>query len=141
MMSTPIQGLPASPNGAPAFEELLLQSESMEWRPKSLPHLFEKMLWRDETTGGSIALIRFDKGCSIPTPHFHASNQFMFCLKGRYEYTPTKVVLTQGSFYWNPKGNVHGPTIAHEDTIVLEIYDGPHYPERPSWYTNDDDAR
>jgi 2,4'-dihydroxyacetophenone dioxygenase len=51
------------------------------------------------------------------------------------------VTLTPGSFYWNPKGNVHGPTLAHEETIVLEIYDGPHYPERPSWYSDDEDAR
>lgn len=131
----------ALPAGAPALDELLLQSDDMEWRPKSLPGLFEKMLWRDEATGASIALIRFDKGVSIPTPHMHASNQFMFCLKGRYEYTRTNVVLTAGSFYWNPKGNVHGPTLAHEDTVVVEVYDGPHYPQRPSWYTNDEDAR
>ena len=53
----------------------------------------------------------------------------------------TGVTLTAGSFYWNPKGNVHGPTLAHEETIVVEIYDGPHYPQRPSWYANDEDAR
>ena len=91
------------------MDELLLQSATMAWRPKSLPG--------------------------------HASNQFMFCLSGKYEYTRTGVVLTPGSFYWNPKGNVHGPTLAHEETIVLEVYDGPHYPERPSWYADDQDAR
>jgi 2,4'-dihydroxyacetophenone dioxygenase len=140
-MMADTQGTPGLVEGAPAMLELLLQSEAMEWRPKSLPGLFEKMLWRDEQTGASIALIRFDKGTSIPTPHLHASNQFMFCLKGKYEYTSTNVVLTPGCFYCNPKGNVHGPTLAREDTIVLEIYDGPHYPERPSWYSNDEDAR
>jgi hypothetical protein len=36
---------------------------------------------------------------------------------------------------------VHGPAIAHEETVVLEIYDGPHYPEKPSWYTDERDAR
>jgi hypothetical protein len=25
--------------------------------------------------------------------------------------------------------------------VVLEIYDGPHYPEKPSWYTDERDAR
>ena len=45
-----------------------------------------------------------------------------------------------GSFYCNPKGNVHGPAIAHEDTVVIEVYDGPHYPEKPSWYTDERDA-
>jgi 2,4'-dihydroxyacetophenone dioxygenase len=65
----------------------------------------------------------------------------MFCLQGHYEYTSTGVTLRPGSFYCNPKGNVHGPTLAHEETVVVEIYDGPHYPERPSWYSNDEDAR
>ncbi len=65
----------------------------------------------------------------------------MFCLEGKYEYTKTGVVLTAGCFYWNPQGNVHGPAIAHEDTVAVEIYDGPHYPIRPSWYTSDEDAR
>jgi len=124
----------------PSLDEVLLQSEDMPWRPKSLAGLHEKMLWRDEETGASIALIKFDQGVSIPVPHSHASNQFMFCLQGRYEYTATRVVLTPGCFYWNPKGNVHGPTLAHEETIVVEIYDGPHYPQKPSWYTDERDA-
>lgn len=126
--------------GMPPLEEVLLRSDDMPWRAKSLAGLYEKMLWRDEATGASIALIRFEPGVSIPVPHSHASNQFMFCLQGRYEYTSTQVVLTPGSFYWNPKGNVHGPTLAHEETIVVEIYDGPHYPQQPSWYTDERDA-
>jgi 2,4'-dihydroxyacetophenone dioxygenase len=24
---------------------------------------------------------------------------------------------------------------------VLEIYDGPHYPQKPSWYSDEQDAR
>jgi quercetin dioxygenase-like cupin family protein len=131
----------AMPTGAPRLEELLMQTGEMPWREKSLKGVSEKMLWRDEATGASIALIKFDKGASIPEPHLHASNQFMFCLRGKYEYTKTGVTLTAGSFYCNPKGNVHGPTLAHEETIVVEIYDGPHYPQRPSWYANDEDAR
>ncbi|MEX3985183.1 cupin domain-containing protein [Paraburkholderia sp. EG287A] len=130
----------SSTSSIPPLEEVLLNSEDMPWRPKSLPGLHEKMLWRDDATGASIALIRFEKGVSIPVPHSHASNQFMFCLQGRYEYTATNVVLMPGSFYWNPKGHVHGPTLAHEDTIVVEIYDGPHYPQQPGWYTDERDA-
>jgi 2,4'-dihydroxyacetophenone dioxygenase len=120
---------------------VLLQANDLPWRAKSLKGVHEKMLWRNEETGASIALIRFDKGASIPAPHSHASNQFMICLQGRYEYTKTGVVLTPGCFYWNPMGNVHGPTLAHEETVVVEIYDGPHYPQVPSWYTNAQDAR
>ena len=131
----------STPKGMPGLGEILVQSATMPWRAKSLAGIHEKMLWRDESSGASVALIKFDKGASIPEPHLHASNQMMFCLEGRYEYTRTGVTLTPGSFYCNPKGNVHGPTIAHEQTIVVEIYDGPHYPQRPSWYDNDEDAK
>jgi len=131
----------AAPRPMPSLEEILIQSNDVEWRPKSLAGIYEKMLWRDEATGASIALIKFEKGVGIPQPHLHASNQFMLCLEGHYEYTPSGVTLRPGSFYCNPKGNVHGPTIAHEETVVVEIYDGPHYPVRPSWYSNDEDAR
>ncbi len=129
------------PEGAPKLEELLLATDAMPWREKSLKGIAEKMLWRNEETGASIALIKFAKGAGIPAPHYHPSNQFMFCLSGRYEYTSTGVVLTAGSFYCNPKGNVHGPAIAHEETVVVEIYDGPHYAQKPDWYTDARDAR
>jgi 2,4'-dihydroxyacetophenone dioxygenase len=129
------------PKDAPKLEELLVQSEMLPWREKSLKGISEKMLWRDELTGASIALIKFAEGAGIPQPHYHASNQFMFCLKGNYEYTSTGLTLTAGSFYCNPKGNVHGPAIAHTETVVIEIYDGPHYPEKPSWYSDEQDAR
>ncbi|WP_454874676.1 cupin domain-containing protein [Paraburkholderia xenovorans] len=126
--------------GMPGLAEILIQSNDLEWRPKSLKGVHEKMLWRDEATGASIALIRFEKGVGIPQPHSHASNQFMFCLSGKYEYTSTGVTLVAGSFYCNPKGLVHGPTLAHEETIVVEVYDGPHYPQKPDWYTDERDA-
>ena len=130
-----------TPAGMPPLGEILIQSEAMAWREKSLEGISEKMLWRDEESGASIALIKFAKGSGIPKPHSHASNQFMFCLSGKYEYTSTGVTLLPGSFYCNEKGNVHGPAIAHEETIVLEIYDGPHYPQMPDWYTDEQDAR
>jgi 2,4'-dihydroxyacetophenone dioxygenase len=123
------------------LREVLLQTEDLEWVDKSLGGLSHKMLWRDPETEASIALVRFEKGSGIPSEHQHASNQFMFCLSGRYVYLPTGTTLTKGSFYWNPRGCVHGPTLAEETSVLLEVYDGPHYPERPSFYDNDEDAR
>ena len=123
------------------LREVLLQTADLEWVEKSLAGLSHKMLWRDPETEASIALVRFEKGSGIPSEHKHASNQFMFCLSGRYVYLPTGTTLTKGSFYWNPKGCAHGPTLAEETSILLEVYDGPHYPERPEFYDNDEDAR
>jgi len=128
-------------DGLARFREILLDPESLDWSDKSLPGLAQKMLWRDDDSGASIALVRFLRGSGVPSRHAHASNQFMYCLSGRYTYTATGVVLTRGAFYWNPKGSMHGPTLAEEDSVLLEFYDGPHYPTQPDWYTDPEDAR
>lgn len=135
------EAVEAAPEGfAAAFKEILTHTVDLPWEPKSLKGLSQKMLWRNEETGASIALIRFEKGVGIPNAHAHASNQFMFCLSGKYRYIPTGTTLVAGSFYCNPVGSVHGPTIADETTIFVEIYDGPHYPVQPPWYTDPKDA-
>jgi len=123
------------------FREILVQTQDLDWVDKTLAGLTHKALWRNDDTGASISLVRFAEGAGIPSRHSHASNQFMFCLQGRYTYVPTGITLTEGSFYWNPKGSLHGPTHADEESILLEVYDGPHYPTQPDWYTSADDAR
>jgi len=122
------------------FREILVNTDDLDWVDKSLDGLSQKMLWRDDETGASIALVKFMKGAGIPSQHAHASNQMMFCLSGRYTYVPTALTLTPGAMYWNPKGSLHGPTLAEEDTVLLEFYDGPHYPTQPEWYSSTDDA-
>ena len=122
------------------FREILVHSHDHEWLEKTLDGLSHKPLWRNDETGASISLVRFKSGSGIPLRHSHASNQFMFCLSGKYRYVPTGIVLETGSFYWNPKGCLHGPTYAEEDTVLLEVYDGPHYPTQPEWYSSQDDA-
>ena len=96
------------------------------------PAMFESTLERD-----FIALLEFDKGGRIPVKHTHASNQFMYCLSGDYEYTDVGLRLKPGSYYMNPKDHPHGPTIAHEKSVLIEIYDGPHYYEKPVFHTDE----
>ena len=93
-------------------------------------------LWKNAETGASIALLEYQKGGRIPIKHSHASNQFMYCLEGNYEYTDSGLRLTPGSFYMNPKDHPHGPTIAHERSVLIEIYDGPHYYDKPVFHTD-----
>jgi quercetin dioxygenase-like cupin family protein len=94
-------------------------------------------LWKNPDTGASIALLDYQKGGRIPVKHSHASNQFMYCLEGDYEYTDSRLRLKPGSFYMNPKDHPHGPTIAHERSLLIEIYDGPHYYEKPIFHTDE----
>ena len=94
-------------------------------------------LWKNAETGASIALLEYQKGGRIPVKHSHASNQFMYCLEGDYEYTDSGLRLKPGSFYMNPKDHPHGPTVAHERSVLIEIYDGPHYYEKPVFHTDE----
>ena len=137
------EALDTTPDGLVAhrFREILLQTSDLAWVDKTLAGLSHKPLWRDDDTGASISLVRFAAGSGIPSRHSHASNQFMFCLAGRYTYVPTAITLSTGSFYWNPKGSLHGPTHAEEESVLLEVYDGPHYPTQPGWYSSPLDAR
>lgn len=128
------------PDG-PIDGERVVSPDALEWEEKSLPGCFEKCLWRHEETGATISLIKFVKGAGIPVEHEHASNQFMYMLSGKYSYPSSGVVLEPADFYGNQVGHLHGPTIALEETVFLEIYDGAHYPSRPTFYDNDEDAR
>lgn len=106
-----------------------------EWQSFEKFELKQYVLWENPETGASITLLEFPEGSGIYTKHSHASNQFMYCLEGEYEYTDSKIVLTPGSFYMNPKDSPHGPTLAKKRSILLEIYDGPHYHEMPEYHT------
>ena len=94
-------------------------------------------LWKNKETGASIALLDFNEGGQVPVKHTHASNQFMYCLEGDYEYTDSGLRLKPGSFYMNPKDHPHGPTVAHARSLLIEIYDGPHYYEKPVFHTDE----
>jgi 2,4'-dihydroxyacetophenone dioxygenase len=113
------------PDKAPSLGEILIDTTRMPWREKTSKGVYEKMLWRDAATGASIALIRYDKDAGTPNPHAHVSNQMMFCLSGQFDYPSTGISLKAGCFYINAKGNVHGPSVAMEDTVIVEIFDGP----------------
>ncbi|MGW4340984.1 cupin domain-containing protein [Rhodococcus koreensis] len=97
--------------------------------------LRQYFLYKNEDTGASIALLEFEPGGRIPTKHIHASNQFMYCVEGDYEYVDSGLRLAPGSFYMNPKDHPHGPTLAHSRSVLVEIYDGPHYYEMPEYHT------
>lgn len=133
----------SSNNSAPTLAEameIVIHREDLDpngWVEFPEFGLRQYFLWKNPETGASIAILEFDKGGNIPVKHHHASNQFMYCLEGDYEYTDVGLRLRPGSFYMNPKDHPHGPTIAHEKSVLIEIYDGPHYYEKPVFHTDE----
>jgi anti-sigma factor ChrR (cupin superfamily) len=100
---------------------------------EKMPGLWVNLLWEDKDGKGSVSLVRFEKGAGIPKAHVHASRQSMYLLSGRYEYTETNLVLEPGDFYTNEVDHAHGPTYAHEESLMLEIHDGPRFYEKPDY--------
>mgnify|MGYP006148108131 CR=1 FL=1 len=51
--------------------------------------------------GGKVVSVTHHKGGHIPVKHTHASNQFMYCIEGEYEYLEPKpgLVLKAGVWY------------------------------------------
>lgn len=144
---------PAPPKGGRASStsrEVLISALSDEGfeRVNKVPGERSKLLWSRAAERGqpvqddaSIHMVRFSRGSGIPSVHAHASNQFMFCLSGRYLYRSSGLILGPGDFYFNPRGSEHGPTEALEDTVLLEIYDGPHYVVKPDFEFQDEEKR
>lgn len=122
-----------------SMETLMREAPSDNWvLLEKTNGLRVNTLWENSETGASVALLDVPKGAGIPVRHRHSSNQMMYCLKGRYEYLePASLILEEGSFYSNPKGHYHGPTVALTDCLLLEIYDGPHYSELPPYHTEE----
>lgn len=127
-------------HGLPPTLEVLLNTTQLDpdkWLNFPQYGFRQYFLWKHPTTGASIALLEYEKGGRIPVKHSHASNQFMYCLEGDYEYTDSNLRLKPGSFYMNPKDHPHGPTVAHERSVLIEIFDGPHYYEKPVFHTDE----
>ncbi|WP_341994657.1 cupin domain-containing protein [Microbacterium sp. LWH7-1.2] len=123
----------------PSLERLIHDTDLEESQWIDFPEygLRQYFLHKNPETGASIALLEFAPGGRIPIKHTHASNQFMYCLEGDYEYVDSEIRLRPGSFYMNPKDHPHGPTLAHTHSMLIEIYDGPHYYEIPEFHTAD----
>ena len=110
--------------------------DSAKWQQFEKIGLKQYILWTHPETGASITLLDFPAGSGIPEKHSHASNQFMYCIEGKYEYTDSQLTLEAGDFYMNPKDHPHGPTKAHTRSVLIEIYDGPHYYGMPGYHTD-----
>ena len=81
--------------------EVLVRRDELDpakWR--RFPHLGMRgyTLWAHPQSGASIVLLEFDAGGGNPDRHTHASNQFMYCLEGEYEYLSSGLVLRPGDF-------------------------------------------
>ena len=113
-----------------------INDKEVEWEkaPNFVNNIQRMILWKDEKTGASFAILRAPKGVYIKQePHCHPmSNQFTFNLSGVIELPDgTRVNYSQDDYRFDfcPKDKMHGAN--SEDTKVLEDYVYLHYWDGP----------
>ena len=108
--------------------------DKLEWedppRGYYLADVKQKLLWKDEKTGATWALIKFPVGVADRLHTHPEANQFSFPLSGEVEMADGSIVELNGkAASITLKGEKHGRTNFTKETISLFYWDGPPDPE------------
>ena len=98
-------------------------AKKKEWQTGPYEGVELKVLREDESTGGVTVLRKFHAGTTIPA-HIHpAANEMAYVLSGEWEENET--VYTEGTMFYAPRGEAHGPHVARTEVVSLTVFDGP----------------
>ena len=93
------------------------------WRPGPYPGVQLLVLHQDEQTQGLTLLRKFEAGAIIPAHVHPQANEYAYVLSGQWE--ESGVVYEAGSFFFAPRGQLHGPHAAKTEVLSLTHFDGP----------------
>ena len=94
-----------------------------QWMPGPYPGVELMVLHKNESTGGVTVLRKFSAGVTVPAHVHKEANEFAYILSGQWE--ESGVPYSTGTFFFAPRGSVHGPHVAKTEVISLTIFDGP----------------
>jgi len=98
-------------------------AKNKAWQPGPYPGVELLVLHKNEVTGGVVVLRKFQAGITVPA-HIHPqANENAYVLAGEWE--ESGVIYREGSFFFAPKGELHGPHTARTEVISLTMFDGP----------------
>lgn len=112
-----------------------LKFNDIEWedtpRGYYLSDVKQKVLWKDENTDATLALVKFPEGIADKIHSHPEANQITIGLSGEVEMPPNDVLMKvePNMVVTMPKGEKHGATNITQETIVLFFWDGPPKPE------------
>jgi hypothetical protein len=114
-----------------------INGKEVEWErhPNHTNNVYRHILWKNEETGASLAILRIEKGELVEQlPHSHPNaNQYTIQLSGRAQRPDdTEISFSEGNygFGYYPKNEKHagikvkGAKVI-EERINLEFFDGP----------------
>ena len=91
-----------------------------------------KILGMDNESGSDTVLVSMKKGVRTTLPEAHEATEEIFVISGRIRMTDwmrkgrsgREVTISKGCYIYRPKGSLHGPWEALEDTLTIETHDG-----------------
>jgi quercetin dioxygenase-like cupin family protein len=94
-----------------------------DWQPGPYPGVQLAILHKNDQTGSVTVLRKFAAGLVVPE-HIHPlANEHVYILSGQWE--ESGAVYTEGTFFFAPKGQLHGPHHALTEVISVTHFDGP----------------
>ena len=97
--------------------------EEVEWQPGPYPGVDLKILHQHAETGGVTVLRRFHAGATIPAHIHQKANETAYILSGEWEESGK--VYAEGTCFFAPRGELHGPHHARTEVVSLTVFDGP----------------
>src|ERR1044072_7410236 len=97
--------------------------DEQKWSPGPYPGVELQVLHKHDSTGGVTVLRKFHAGVTIPAHVHPKANESAYVLTGEWEESGK--VYSAGTFFFAPKGTIHGPHIARTEVISLTVFDGP----------------
>jgi quercetin dioxygenase-like cupin family protein len=88
----------------PELSESVVASAGTEWKAGRIPGISVKVLRRDEATGQSSSLVRFDPGAKFPA-HDHPAGEEVYVLQGEVQIGRHR--LKAGDYLYAPPGVKH----------------------------------
>ena len=109
-----------------------MDSKEKDWedppRGYYITEVKQKVLWVDEETGATMALVKFPVGVADEIHSHPEANQLMYGLTGEVELPDSNRMPVEGIFTYTPKGEKHGASKVTKESIVLFYWDGPPSP-------------
>ena len=93
------------------------------WKPGPYPGVELLVLHTNPATGGVTVLRKFKAGVTVPAHTHPEANESAYILSGEWE--ESGVTYTEGTFFFAPRGERHGPHVARTEVISLTVFDGP----------------
>ena len=97
------------------------------------PNVWFRPLFFDMTNGSHCEMLRVRRG-GVLSRHKHPSVVHGLVLKGRWRYLEHSWVAEQGSYVYEPPGEVHTLTVDDDDEMISFFYIG-----GPTLYVDDED--